>query len=133
MSSSMSAPRGITGLQYAHLLQAVVFFAIAILLALSRAAARILPRQVRSRVRARRSSPLPDAPNAMTPMAARNSPTAQLSSVAFPRSKILKPTWARASKMRSSGTRFFSYLQPLIERERLSGTRQQGSVASGPK
>jgi len=27
----------------------------------------------------------------------------------------------------------FLYLQPMIERERLSGTRQQGCVASGPK
>lgn len=56
-----------------------------------------IPRILRLKLaKGRKSLQLPDAQRATTPMAARNWLTAQLSSDASQRPKILKPAWAHA-------------------------------------
>jgi mono/diheme cytochrome c family protein len=128
MSSSMSAPRGITGLQYAHLLrlmamrQAVVFSAIAILLALSRAVAQnpAAPGPESSEGKKLFTSAgcakCHDA-NGSKKLADGTTLLGRLSKVKDPEARL--GTRLKGAEQRRQ---VFLYLKPLIERERLSGT-----------
>ena len=126
MSSSMSAP--ITGLQYAHLLrlmamrQAVVFSAIAILLALSRAVAQnpAAPGPESSEGKKLFTS----AGCAKCHDADGSKKLADGTTLLGRLSKVKDPEARLGTRLKGAEQRWqvFLYLKPLIERERLSGT-----------
>jgi mono/diheme cytochrome c family protein len=113
--------------------QAVVFFAIAILLALSRAAAQnpAAPGSESSEGKKVFTS----AGCAKCHDADGSKKLADGTTLLGRLSKVKDPEARLGTRLKDAEQRHqvFRYLQPLIERERLSGARQQGSVASGPK
>src|ERR1041385_5724423 len=134
----MSAPRGISGLQYAHLLrlmgmrQTVVFSAIAILLSLSRAAAQnpaapgSQPSEGKKIFASAGCAKCHDADGSKK-LADGTTLLGRLSKVKDPEARL--GTRLKDAEQRRQ---VFLYLRPLIEREHLSGTRQ-GGVEGRPK